>query len=101
MSLFVGFVIGAFIAYTVTLIFMGTLMQAQAEKIKMLKATLFGVEQELLAEREGRTRPLYEMATDGVDPVIRRRRPLDEQEPLRSSPESADGTIDLTGVEDE
>ena len=90
MTLFVGFVIGAFIAYTITLVFGGVLLKEQAERIRALKATLFAVEQDLLHEREGNSRPLYEMATDGIDPVIRRRRPLDEQVPLRSDPQPAD-----------
>ena len=102
MSLFAGFIMGGFVAYTVVMIFMGLLLKEQAERIKALKATLFGLEQELIHEREGNTRPLYEMATDGIDPVIRRRRPLDEQVPLRNDPQPADeDTIDLTWADDE
>ena len=60
MTLFVGFVIGAFIAYTITLVFGGVLLKEQAERIRALKATLFAVEHEEAAE-------LYESAL-ALDP---------------------------------
>ena len=96
----IWFIAGAALAYVVTVVFLGTLMQQQADRIRELQAQLFTMEQDLLDVLEGQTYPKYVMATDGVDPVVVRNRP--DLEGMFHSDPVDDGTlvVDLTSVED-
>jgi len=99
----IWFIAGAGLAYVVTVVFMGTLLQQQAERIRSLQATLFAVEQDLLMALEGQQYPKYVLRSDGVDAVVERNRPDLSKERGLGHPQAADGTqvLDLTAVEDE
>jgi hypothetical protein len=97
----IWFIAGAALAYVVSAVLAGTLMQQQADRIRLLQAELFTMEQRLLDALEGQQYPKYIMSTEGVDPVVIRNRP--DLEGMFHTKTVDDGTtiVDLTEVEDE
>jgi hypothetical protein len=96
----IWFIAGAALTLTLSAVLAGTLMQQQADRIRLLQAELFTMEQRLLDALEGQQYPKYVMATDGVDPVVVRNRP-DLEGMFHVPVEDGTTVVDLTSVEDE
>ena len=96
----IWFIAGAAIAYLISAVFAGSLMQQQADRIRELQAELFTMEQDLLDALEGQQYPKYVMRSDGVESVVERNRPDIH---TRYQSEIPDGAmvVDLTSVENE
>ena len=92
-TLFVAFVAGVVFGSLIMAVIVGSIAHSNYEKYLSMKATAFGLDQQLIDCYEGRTDRQWQMRSDGMDVKLEHKLP-----PL--TPQHAP-VVDLTMVEDD